>query len=124
MKILNNKRGIVLENAIVFMLVIFSLCFLLTSLTLISYHQTRIDLTKIENKIKIDQIGEDFLTEIAANGTFIRTYDNYEYSVVEPSNDAPYYTLKVTQRDTGIEKLHIEAKLINGQMQVTRWEYK
>ena len=45
-QILKSKRGMALENAILFMLIIFSLCALLTSLTLIGHYQVKIEKMK------------------------------------------------------------------------------
>ena len=55
-KILKSRRGVALENALLFMLVIFSLCALLTSLTLIGHFQTRINKLTLENEVDLEQI--------------------------------------------------------------------
>lgn len=65
-KILKSRRGVALENALLFMLVIFSLCALLTSLTLIGHFQTRINKLTLENEIALEQIGEDFLFVVSS----------------------------------------------------------
>lgn len=120
MNILKNKRGIVLENAIIFMLVIFALCFVLTTITLTNYYQARIDLIKLENKIQVDQIGEDFLKSIADHTEFTQTYDGYLYTCSD--NDDGTFTLTVTQQNT--TKLDVKAKIIDGQVQVICWNYE
>lgn len=61
MRILKDKKGIALENAILFMLVIFSLCFLIASLTLTGHYQTKIDDILLDQKVELDQIGEHYL---------------------------------------------------------------
>lgn len=119
MKTLKNKRGIVLENAIIFMLVIFALCFVLTTITLTNYYQARIDLIKLENKIQVDQIGEDFLKSIADKTEFTQIYDGYSYNCDVNDNT---FTLTVTQQNT--TKLYVEAKRFDdGQVQVICWNY-
>lgn len=114
MKILNNKRGVVLENAIIFMLVIFSLCFLLTSLTLISYHQTKIDLIELENKLQIDQIGEDGIKYLDGktiddikSEDFERTIEKplnytckFEYNEDEHAEYNGHYTLSISHKNS------------------------
>lgn len=60
-RILKSKRGMAIETAIAFMLVIFMLCALLTSLTLIGHYQTKIEKITFLRSVEIDQIGEDYL---------------------------------------------------------------
>lgn len=81
MKILKNKRGIALENAILFMIVIFSLCFLLASFTLIGHYQAKIENAMLTQRVDIDQIGEDYLASVGEGKTFSKSYDNYSYKV-------------------------------------------
>ncbi len=49
-RILKNKKGIALENAILFMVIVFSFCALLTSLTLFGHYQTKLDKITLTNK--------------------------------------------------------------------------
>ena len=77
-RILKSKRGISIENAIIFMLVIFTLCALLTSLALIGRLQTKLDNTTIKNKVDIEQIVDDFI----ADPEKLYDYENYTYEVV------------------------------------------
>ena len=63
-----------------YMLVICSLCALLTSLTLIGHFQTRINKLTLENEIALEQIGEDFLASVKAGEIFEKSYENYVYS--------------------------------------------
>ena len=63
-KILKSKRGIALENAIIFLMVIFSLTALLTSLALLANIQVKIEKTAIENRLRVDEIGEDFIAAL------------------------------------------------------------
>ena len=100
-KILKSRRGVALENALLFMLVIFSLCALLTSLTLIGHFQTRINKLTLENEIALEQIGEDFLAN-PASFEYDKDYGNYtcrqvlsdtSYAVaVYPKSDTEYKT--------------------------------
>ena len=65
MNILKNKKGIALENAIMFMMVIFALCILIATLTLIGHYQKEIEVVTLNNKLELDQIGESFCEHIA-----------------------------------------------------------
>ncbi len=86
MRILKDKKGIALENAILFMLVIFSLCFLIASLTLIGHYQTKIDNILLDQKVELDQIGEDYLAYMEGKCSWGEIVSKYE--------DSPY-TLKI-----------------------------
>ena len=66
-KIFKNKRGVALENTLLFMLVIFSLCALLTNLTLIGHYQTRINKLTLENEVELEKIGEEFVAYVKSN---------------------------------------------------------
>lgn len=59
--IICNKKGMALENAILFMIIIFSFCALLTSLTLFGHYQAKLDRVLLEKEVAVEQIGEDFL---------------------------------------------------------------
>ena len=79
-QILKNKRGIAIENAILFMMIIFSLCALLTSLTLIGHLQVKIEKTTLLNTIEVEQIGEDYLASLQG-GTEFSLEENYAYEI-------------------------------------------
>lgn len=81
-RILKNKKGIALENAILFMLVVFSFCALITSVTLSGHNQIRLERIILENKVAIEQIGEDFLAGDTAE-TLNTKYEKYTCEVSE-----------------------------------------
>lgn len=73
-KILKSKRGIAIENAILFLLVIFMLCALLASITIIANFQFKIDNMVLKNDVDLDQIGEDFIAYLASGETKFDTF--------------------------------------------------
>ena len=112
MKILKNKRGIVFENAIIFMLVIFSLCFILTTSTVINHYQAQNEINTLKRKVYLDQVGEYFLEYLDNNtdndfNTYISSYvesslygSNYTYEVIDNTNNDNTFTLKITSRNS------------------------
>lgn len=81
MNILKSKKGVAIENALLFMMIIFGLCFLVSFVALIGHHQYRLDDTLIMNRVELDQIGEAFVQDASSfetNGDI----DNYKYTVV------------------------------------------
>lgn len=59
-KILNDRRGMAFESAILFLIIIFSFCMLVTSMSVVGKYQMKIEKTTILNKVRLDQIGEYF----------------------------------------------------------------
>ena len=118
-KLLKNKRGMALENAILFMLIIFSLCALLTSLTLIGHFQTNINKLTLENEIKLEQIGENFVASPQSFSEVVE-YDNYTCIPVGSEN---YAMAVYSKSDTEIKSalLYIEVEKDSGK--ILHWRY-
>ena len=80
MNILKSKKGIAIENALLFMMIIFGLCFLVSFVALIGHHQYRLDKTLIVNRATLDQIGENFVKGTISYGENVEV-GNYQYTV-------------------------------------------
>ncbi len=124
-KILKSRRGVALENALLFMLVIFSLCALLTSLTLIGHFQTRINKLTLENEVDLEQIGEDFLyhVENTPGEEFVLTNTNYVCNPSLPNENR--YALSVAHvSNTQHVLLYIQVERTpEGTVNVLQWRY-
>lgn len=117
MKILKNKKGMALENAILFMLIIFTFCALLTSLTLYGHYQTKLEKVMMTNRVELDQIGEHYLNYLK-NGTEFST-DNENYAITT-DNNALALTVK-NKNDKII--LYVQASIDDGNITVVKWCY-
>lgn len=118
-QMLKSKRGMALENAILFMLIIFSLCALLTSLTLIGHYQVKIEKMTLQQDIEIEQIGEDYLASVKAKTTFTDTYENYAYEV---DGNALTVWRKTDENKKAV--LYVEAELTaDEELNVNVWRY-
>lgn len=118
-QILKSKQGMALENAILFMLIIFSLCALLTSLTLIGHYQVKIGKMTLQQDIEIEQIGEDYLASVKAQTSFEQTYANYAYEV---SGNALTVWRKTDENKKAV--LYVEAELTaDEELNVNVWRY-
>jgi hypothetical protein len=118
-QILKSKRGIALESAVLFMLIIFSLCALLTSLSLIGHYQLKIEKTVLLNDVEIDQIGEDYLASLkSGEEKFTESYENYEYKV-----DGNALTVWRKNDREGVAVLYVEAEVNREQVDVLKWRY-
>lgn len=70
MKQLRNRRGVALESALLFLIVLFSLCSLLTTVAVVGRYQVKIENTALYNRVALDQVGEDFVRgKITENGS-------------------------------------------------------
>ena len=117
-QILKNKRGIALENAILFMLLIFVLCALLISMALIGNYQVKIENMTLLRDVQIEQIGEDYLSHVAAEESFDELYEDYAYSV-----EGNALTVWRSTDNTKTAVLYVEAELADGELNVICWRY-
>ena len=109
-RILKNKRGMAMESAIMFMLLIFTLGMLMTGTSMIMHLRVRLNDKTIQREITIEQIGEDFVADKLTNGQVIDGY------VAEINDDKTI--LRLTNK-VGTVLLYIEK---NGST-VLRWQY-
>ena len=132
MQILKSKRGVAIENAIIFLLVIFLICALLTSLTLIGHYQVKIENMILLRDVEIEQIGDDFLASITAKQDFTQEYDNFAYLVAKVDKDAEdeadTLTLTVWYKSDESKNVvlyvEVDAELaLAGQVKVIKWLY-
>ena len=125
--ILKSKRGIALESAILFMVMVFSFCFLLTSLALFGHYSVKLQQIKAEIDVEIEQIGEDFVYYLSntkienINEQSAEAALNGKYTVEANFDNAPKYALTI-KTAKGTTLLFIEAqKQDNGAVTVLAW---
>ena len=70
-KLLKNKRGMVMESAVVFMLLTFTLSLLMTGAVMIMHLRVQISDKTIQREITLEQIGEKFVAGELTNGQVI-----------------------------------------------------
>lgn len=117
-KLLKSKRGIALENAILFLLVIFSFCALLTGMVAIGHAQIKVDAAVLQRDVQIDQIGEDYLTSVRKGEKFTEKYDNYDYTV-----EGSVLTVWRNDDTKKTVLLYVDAKKVDDTLTVTAWRY-
>lgn len=111
-----NKKGIALETAIVFLVVIFSFCTLVSTTALVGSKQGKIEKIRIENKAKLDQIGEDFIAG--------KLKENYQGFTVKSSGDK--LTLQVWYGSEASQDADLTVVLEKGagdKVTVKQWYY-
>ena len=60
-KLLKNKRGMAIESAIMFMLIVFMFGLLLTGIAMTSHLRVKVNDTLLSRELEIEQIGEYFV---------------------------------------------------------------
>ena len=117
--ILKSKRGIALENAILFLITTFTLCALLTTFTLIGRYQSNIENTVLKRKVAVEQIGEDFVVSNQKDTFKVRDSLKETYDCTTTST-----TLKVFHKsNTSKILLYVEVSVNEGAVIVTKWQY-
>ena len=109
---LKSRRGVALASAMMFMVAMFSLCILLTSLASIGRFTVRLEQILIIRTIDVDQIGEDFVWAKKEGKTFDK--NAYEgYTCYENGG-----TLKVKSKNATV--LYVA---LDEDGEVTEWRY-
>lgn len=114
-RILKNKRGMAMESAIMFMLLIFTLGMLMTGTSMIMHLRVRLNDKTIQREITIEQIGEKFVygmdySEDLTKGGYTQ----------ELTNENDTLTLKKGEKVV----LYIEKKQNeDGTVAVIKWQY-
>ena len=82
-KLLKNKRGIAMESAVLFMLVMFMLGFLLTGIAMTAHLRVKVNNSILSREMEIEQIGEYFLhsTEQTCTDYINGLNGNYTYEI-------------------------------------------
>lgn len=75
-KMLNNK-GFAIETVLVAIVTFYALCFLMTAYALGSKKISNVESSKIEYRLFLDSIGEDYINHIISSDSF--DYDGYDY---------------------------------------------
>lgn len=73
----SNRRGMAIEMAMAMMIIVFSLCALMTTVVTVSRKQTNIATARFTQTAQVDAIGEKFVRASKAGETF--QYDGTEY---------------------------------------------
>lgn len=115
-KILKNRRGMALESAILFLIVIFAFCMLITSMSVVGKYQLKIEKTELENRVRLDQIGEAFVA-----GELKESYEGFTVKL-----SADKLTLRVwygTDSEGTADLTVVLQKINDTTVQVKQWYY-
>lgn len=136
--LLKSKKGISLESAVLFMMIIFTFCFLLASLALMGHYQVKIDSLTAFHYAQKEQIGEEFVAYLQSAGeedtpedfaAYLAensiSYENYSCEEVKTQDDDIIrfeLTVKRGSNESAVSVLYIKAeKTAEGQVAVLMW---
>lgn len=109
MKIWRNKKGIAMETAIWFILVIGVLCLLLTNLAMLGRYETQLESLQLQRRVTVDQIGEDFVASVLAGDACGTDYNFHRDSTISDEHIGRYeggyyggghYVYRLTEQET------------------------
>ena len=114
--LIKNKKGIALESAILFMVVIFSLSTLICLMSLTGHNQTIYDNKNFLNHVSVEQVGEDFLLYVQGGAqTPMPQYEKFNYEIDGNS-------ITVYDKASGNVRLYVEASLgADGRAVIETW---
>ena len=94
-KLLKNKRGIAMESAVLFMLVMFMFGFLLTGIAMTAHLRVKVNNSILSREMEIEQIGENFVYMSESDfSTHINSFNNKYTATVGTNGDNKTLTLK------------------------------
>lgn len=111
MRILKDKRGAAIEMAILFLIVIYSFCLLISMTSLLGVQRSKIERLENGAAIEREQLAEDFVAYVADGGaeSFLAfSADKYKGYEMEESTDAGGMVL-LTLKKNGKEVLWLAA---------------
>lgn len=117
-KTLKSRRGASLALAVMFMVLVFTLGILLSSLMLIGHYGVKIENRQLLERVAVDQIGEDHLAALAAGEDLVEDYGKYDYTV-----EGNVLTVWRKGDETQTVILYVEAEVQDGTVKVLRWCY-
>lgn len=131
--LLKSKKGISLESAVLFMTIIFTFCFLLSTLAIYGHYQLKVDGIRLNQFVEKEQIGQEFVaylhTDSSADFSAYLAensinYENYACAEVKTQDaDITQYVLTVKRGgEDGSTVLYITAqKTAAGEVTVLSW---
>ena len=120
-KILKSKRGVAIETAVLFIIIILSLCALITTFPLMQHYQTKIDIILLKQDIELEQITDHFLAFIK-NGeelsddnfkNYVASFDDADNKLSEKYGYYVYGYSLVVKRENNV-LLCVSAELHDG----------
>ena len=112
-KLLKNKRGMAIESAILFMLIVFMFGFLLTGVAMVSHLRVKVNDTLLKREMEIEQIGENFVR--MDKDAFDQYLKDKNYTAIFTDDNK---TLTLTRNDSVV--LYIE---LDFEKNVKVWKY-
>ena len=126
---INSKKAVVIEIVIVAMIITFALSMLMVIYSLKSEGMVEFSKNRIEERIIVDQIVDDYIRSVN-NHTY---FDKYQYTYEFNGHDN-YYNIKITNKDNEKEiqiedvtgllvYAHLYLNVEDNKFYVSKWNY-
>ncbi len=94
-KIIKSKRGVAIESAVMLLLVVFSLCALMTTLCVAARTVDRGRFDKLKQEAEVDEIGEAFVNSSNKNSFSLdeKYKDNYKLELYDSGKSLTIFDL-------------------------------
>lgn len=123
--LIKSRRGFAMESALVFLLTVFALCALVTTLTLVGHNQSEFENSTVVSKVELEQIGEDFLAWRRDNPQSENTQDTFSGESENYAYKSEGNLLTVwSKSNTAMVLLRVRLELEegeNGKWQIAEW---
>lgn len=106
-KVLKNRRGVAIESAITFMVIIFAMITIIGTVVAISALDRRSADSEFENSVVVEKIGEAFVSN---PGGFTEETEQNGYSITKSGDSTSGYTLKVKKGEKTVLVITTNAK--------------
>lgn len=114
------NKGMSIESAVVFMIVIFMFCSIITSLTLYSSYQAKTQNIYLERKIELDQIGENYVAYMRSKDSNVLFSINNSKYLIDTGTDN---TLKVYYASDTEKSNPILSIQLDNDKNIINWNY-
>ena len=135
-KLKSNKRGIAIESAVFFMVVLFSLSFLITSIALSVAYRIKANDTLLDSRLELDQAAECVVksenSEQLPEGYSCEKESNGEVTVCEIKKDGKHlFTVELKEKNDEVtvceikkDGKHLLTVELNEENEVIKWTYE
>lgn len=93
-KLIKSKRGVAIESAVMLLLVVFSLCALMTTLCVAARKVDRDGFDKLKQEAEVDEIGEAFVKSGNKSGFSLDGKYGDAYKIVKDGSSITIYDLQ------------------------------
>lgn len=117
-RLLKSRRGVAIEISIIALVVVFGLCTILTTVSLLAKKEDRMANRALERRVALDMIGEQFLLWVRDDGQEPFGAEDY---VCRVNQENDRYSLRLYADEDAEEAILV---VILQDDEIVRWDYQ